>query len=101
MASFFRHEGRLAQVKAAGQLAFIQESLMLMRLVKVYLMEPLNQTRVERQFASYARAQIQRIPGRGPLSALVPVPGIAGEHDPLARGRLQWSCMAISAQPAS
>src|SRR5262249_42483008 len=46
--------------RAAEQLALIQESLMLMRLVKVYLMELFNQTRVERQLARFARAQKQR-----------------------------------------
>src|SRR5262249_54283391 len=52
--------GRLATVQAAEQLAFIQESLMMMRLVKSYLMELFNQARVERQLARYARAQMKR-----------------------------------------
>ena len=63
IAAYFRGKGRLAMLRAANQLALIQESLMLMRLVKVYLMEQFNQTRVERQFASYARSQMRRYRG--------------------------------------
>src|SRR5207248_5600709 len=48
---------------SADQLVLIQESLMLMRLVKVYLMEAFNQTRVERQLSGYARAQLARYRG--------------------------------------
>ena len=63
VAAYFRGKGRLATLRAANQLALIQESLMLMRLVKVYLMEQFNQTRIERQFASYARSQLHRYRG--------------------------------------
>ncbi len=63
VAAYFRGKGRLATLRAANQLALIQESLMLMRLVKVYLMEQFNQTRIERQFASYARSQLRRYRG--------------------------------------
>lgn len=62
-AAFFRAKGRQAMLVAGDQLALMQESLMLMRLVKVYLMEQFNQTRVERQLASYASAQIKRYRG--------------------------------------
>jgi ATP-binding cassette subfamily B protein len=55
-----KREVRAASLKAAEQLALIQESLMMMRLVKVYLMELFNQSRVERQLANYARAQLRR-----------------------------------------
>ena len=63
VAAYFRGQGRLATLRAANQLALIQESLMLMRLVKVYLMEQFNQTRVERQFAAYARSQLKKYRG--------------------------------------
>src|SRR5207248_847561 len=39
----YRRQGRIAMQRAAEHLALIQESLMLMRLVKVYLMELFNQ----------------------------------------------------------
>jgi ABC-type multidrug transport system fused ATPase/permease subunit len=60
LANTYRRQARGAMQKAAEQLALIQESLMLMRLVKVYLMELFNQSRVERQLASYAAAQMKR-----------------------------------------
>jgi len=60
VAAHYRREGRVAMQRAAEQLALIQESLMLMRLVKVYLMELFNQSRVERQLARYAWAQQRR-----------------------------------------
>jgi ATP-binding cassette subfamily B protein len=60
VAAYYRRQGRVAMHRAAEQLALIQESLMLMRLVKVYLMELFNQSRVERQLARYERAQMRR-----------------------------------------
>ncbi len=63
VAAYFRRRGRGAAHHAADQLALIQESLMLMRLVKVYLMELFNQSRVERQLARYAGAQSRRYRG--------------------------------------
>jgi ATP-binding cassette subfamily B protein len=60
IAAYYRRQGRQAMQVAAEQLALIQESLMLMRLVKVYLMELFNQARVERQLSRYARAQMRR-----------------------------------------
>ncbi|HEV3119404.1 MAG TPA: ABC transporter ATP-binding protein, partial [Gemmataceae bacterium] len=60
VAAYYRRQGRIAMHRAAEQLALIQESLMLMRLVKVYLMELFNQSRVERQLARYERAQMRR-----------------------------------------
>jgi ATP-binding cassette subfamily B protein len=59
----YRRQGRLAMQRAAEHLALIQESLMLLRLVKVYLMELFNQSRVERQLARFARAQERRLLG--------------------------------------
>jgi ATP-binding cassette subfamily B protein len=63
MVAHYRRQGRIAMQRAAEHLALIQESLMLMRLVKVYLMELFNQSRVERQLARFARAQQQRLFG--------------------------------------
>jgi ATP-binding cassette subfamily B protein len=57
---YYRRQGKAANTRAAEQLALIQESLMLMRLVRVYLMELFNQSRVERQLAAYERAQMRR-----------------------------------------
>ncbi len=70
VAGYYRQQARRARQHAAEQLAHIQESLMLMRLVKVYLMELFNQSRVERQLARYARAELRRRHGEafyGPL----------------------------------
>jgi ATP-binding cassette subfamily B protein len=60
VAGYYRRQGRADMQRAAEQMALIQESLMLMRLVKVYLMELFNQSRIERQLAGYARAQLRR-----------------------------------------
>ena len=51
---------RADQVRTGNQLTLIQESLMLMRLAKLYLMEAFNQARFEKQLASYATAQKRR-----------------------------------------
>lgn len=56
----FRRQERAASRAAAEQLALLQESLMLMRLVKCYLMELFNQSRVERQLAAHTEAQLRR-----------------------------------------
>jgi ATP-binding cassette subfamily B protein len=74
VAARLRQRGRVAGHRAANQLALIQESIMLMRLVKVYLMELFNQRRVERQLARYAAYQMQRFRGEavyGPLLVLL------------------------------
>lgn len=63
VAAYFRREERIGNRRAADQLALLQESLMLMRLVKCYLMELFNQSRVERQLARYAAARQQRYRG--------------------------------------
>jgi ATP-binding cassette subfamily B protein len=63
IAAFFRRRGRAADHAAADQLALIQESLMLMRLVKVYLMEAFNQARFDKQIKAYASAQKERYRG--------------------------------------
>jgi ATP-binding cassette subfamily B protein len=74
VAAGLRQQGRVAGHRAANQLALIQESIMLMRLVKVYLMELFNQRRVERQLARYAAYQMHRFRGEaiyGPLLVLL------------------------------
>jgi ATP-binding cassette, subfamily B, bacterial len=63
IAAYYRRRGRRADLRSAEQLSLIQESLMLMRLVKIYLMEQFNQARVERQLRGYAQAQLQRYLG--------------------------------------
>ena len=82
MAGHFRRKIRADQARAANQLTLIQESLMLMRLAKLYLMEAFNQIRFEKQLASYARAQRRRYRSEAiyrplfTLMALVAVLGI-------------------------
>jgi ATP-binding cassette subfamily B protein len=81
IAVYFRRQERDAVRVAANHLALLQESLMLMRLVKCYLMELFNQSRVERQLTQYANAQLRRYQGEaiyrpvlfflGTLAALV------------------------------
>lgn len=63
VAAYYRREERAATRRASEQLAMLQESLMIMRLVKGYLMELFNQSRVERQLATYADAQMRRYRG--------------------------------------
>ncbi len=63
VAAYFRQKGRKASETSAEQLALIQESLMILRLVKVYLMELFNQARVERQLGKYSRAQMRKYRG--------------------------------------
>jgi ATP-binding cassette subfamily B protein len=84
---YFRREGRAATNQASERLTLIRESLMLMRLVKCYMMELFNQSRVERQLARYAQAQRRRFHGEaiyrpllgflGTLAAVVLL-GLAG-----------------------
>ncbi len=81
VAAHYRRKGRVANNHASEQLALIRETLMMMRLVKVYLMELFNQSRVERLLARYAKAQMIRFRGEaiyrplfvclGTLAALV------------------------------
>jgi ATP-binding cassette subfamily B protein len=81
IAVYFRRQERDANRAASNQLALLQESLMMMRLVKCYLMELFNQARVERQLAQYSNAQLRRYRGQaiyrpilvflGALAALV------------------------------
>ncbi|MBI2804434.1 MAG: ABC transporter ATP-binding protein [Planctomycetes bacterium] len=63
IAAFFRRRGRRAEMRSADQLVLIQETLMLMRLIKVYLMEAFSQARLETQLSGYAKAQLARYRG--------------------------------------
>ena len=76
-AARFRQQGRLASSRAAEQLSLIRESLMLMRLVKVQLMELFNQARVERLLARYGRAQMTRLRGEAVYRPLLFVLGLS------------------------
>ena len=58
-----RRQSRIATTIAAERLTIIRESLMLMRLVKCYLMDQFNQSRIERQLARYNEAQRMRYRG--------------------------------------
>lgn len=52
--------GERAARRAANQLVLLQESLMIMRLVKAFLIESFNQNRVERQLTDYTNSNISR-----------------------------------------
>jgi ATP-binding cassette subfamily B protein len=70
----FRQESAAATRHAAERLTVIRESLMMMRLVKTYVMEQFNQSRVERQLSRYSQAQLIRHRGEAmarPLLALL------------------------------
>jgi ATP-binding cassette subfamily B protein len=77
IAAHVRRQGRVAEQRAADHMALIQESLMLMRLVKVYLMELFNQARVERQLSAYASAQLRRYRGEALYRPLFGFLGLA------------------------
>jgi ATP-binding cassette subfamily B protein len=62
-AAYYRQQGRTATNQASERLTLIRESLMLMRLVKCYMMELFNQSRVERQLSRFAAAQRKRYRG--------------------------------------
>ncbi len=58
--AYFRKQAREAEGQSASNLVLLQESLSLMRLIKVYLMEAFNQRRVEEHLAGYSEAQLSR-----------------------------------------
>ena len=63
IAAYFRREARLGTRQAATQLALLQESMGLLRMVKCFQMERFNQTRVERQLTESTRANWRRLRG--------------------------------------
>jgi ABC-type multidrug transport system fused ATPase/permease subunit len=73
--SHYRRQARVAIRRGSHQLALLQESLKLMRLVKVYLMELFNQARVERQLADYSEAHVERYWAEASAKSLLAVLG--------------------------
>jgi ATP-binding cassette subfamily B protein len=63
IAAYFRREARTGSRQGEAQLALLQESIGLIRLVKCYQMERFNQARVERQLAESGRAHWKRMQG--------------------------------------
>ena len=63
MTASFRRRSRVATRVASNRLELLLESLRHMRLVKSYLMELFNQSRVERQLGDYAKAHSRRSRG--------------------------------------
>lgn len=59
----YRRQGRASSRQAAGRLVLLLESMKLMRLVKSYLMDLFNQSRVERQLSEYSKAHLMRYRG--------------------------------------
>ncbi len=64
LAAHFRRKGKALFRRSADQMALLQECITMMRLVKCYLMELFNQSRVERQLADYARSVRHRYRGQ-------------------------------------
>jgi ATP-binding cassette, subfamily B, bacterial len=69
--AYFRSKGKLLTNRASEQLTLIRETLMFMRLVKIYSMELFNQARVERLLSRYARAQTSRYRGEAIYNPLL------------------------------
>jgi ABC-type multidrug transport system fused ATPase/permease subunit len=79
MTGSVRRRSRTATRVAGNRLELLLESLRHMRLVKSYLMELFNQSRVERQLADYGKAHLLRTRGDGVIKPLVSgVAGMAG-----------------------
>jgi ATP-binding cassette subfamily B protein len=73
IASYLGGKEARAARQAAGQLVLLQESLLLVRLVKAYVMELFHQGRLERQLAGYLRAQKQRAAADAWRHSLIPL----------------------------
>lgn len=71
VAAYYRKQGRLATNQAGERLTIMRESLMMMRLVKCYMMEQFNQSRVERQLSHYAEVQMGRYRGEAVYQPLL------------------------------
>ncbi|MBY0525185.1 MAG: ABC transporter ATP-binding protein/permease [Gemmataceae bacterium] len=74
--TYSRERGDQAIRSAADQLALLQESIRHIRLVKGYLMELFNQSRVERQLNSHARAALSRTIGEALYQPLLVFLGV-------------------------
>ncbi len=73
-----RRRSQLASRQAANQSLLLLESLRLMRLMKAYLMEFFNQSRVERQLKEYAIAHRKRYDNEGIPQPLFIALGLIG-----------------------
>lgn len=62
-AAHFSRDGRLAARRAEARLSQMRESVSILQLVKCYLMDRFNQTRVERLLTDYSRAEWRRLRG--------------------------------------
>ncbi len=71
LAASYRRQVRAATSSAAERVTLMRESLMMMRLVKTYLMELFNQSRVERLLARYARDMGRRYRGEAAFQVLL------------------------------
>jgi ATP-binding cassette subfamily B protein len=76
IANYFRKQGRAAVNQAGERLTIMRESLMMMRLVKCYLMDQFNTTRVERQLSRYAQVQMIRFRGEAIYQPLLAFLGL-------------------------
>jgi ABC-type multidrug transport system fused ATPase/permease subunit len=63
VAAYFRREARIGARQGEATLGLLQESMTLLRLVKMYQMDRFNQARVERQLAEAGRAGWRRLRG--------------------------------------
>jgi ATP-binding cassette, subfamily B, bacterial len=109
LAGYFKRRERASSHRAAEQLTLIRESLMLMRLVKIYLMELFNQARVERLLSRYRALQRKRHRGEAiyinslvlmcglGLLILMFVAGLVVLHDPMGNA----SVIALAATVVS
>jgi ABC-type multidrug transport system fused ATPase/permease subunit len=62
-AAWFRRDARLAERRATAQMGVMRESLRLMLLVKCFLMERFNQTRLERQLNDLSKSALRQYRG--------------------------------------
>lgn len=76
VAAHFRVKVAAAEGRIGEELARLQESLMMMRLVKVYLMEQFNLGRFEQQLSSYADSQKSRYWGEAVYRGLFRLLGV-------------------------
>jgi ATP-binding cassette, subfamily B, bacterial len=71
IAANLRRAARAADRRASARMTLLQESLMIMRLVKSNVMEMFNQSRVERQLSDYAAARLRRARGEAVFRPLL------------------------------
>lgn len=76
MIDYFNNQATTATNQASESLTIMRESLMMMRLVKCYLMEGFNRSRVERQLAHYSNVQMIRYRGEAIYQPLLILIGI-------------------------